>query len=91
MPSSPWATSAWRERLLAARTPAGHWEGELSSSSLATATAVSALSLVGGHEALVRVVPPRVVAARVGGRRQRRIVDNEQDITTAADLAVGWQ
>lgn len=54
MPSSRWATSVWRERLLAARTPAGHWEGELSSSSLSTATAVSALTLVGGHDALVR-------------------------------------
>ncbi len=32
--------------LLARRTPAGHWEGCLASSALATATAVSALSLV---------------------------------------------
>jgi squalene-hopene/tetraprenyl-beta-curcumene cyclase len=30
--------------LLAARTPAGHWEGELSSSALSTATAIFALS-----------------------------------------------
>ena len=43
-----------RERLLAARTPAGHWEGELSSSPLSTATAVTALSIAGGNEALVR-------------------------------------
>ncbi len=43
-----------RERLLAARTPAGHWEGELSSSPLSTATAVTALTLAGGHEGLVR-------------------------------------
>lgn len=42
-----------RERLLAARAPAGHWEGELSSSPLSTATAVSALTLVGGHDTLV--------------------------------------
>ena len=42
-----------RERLLAARTAAGHWEGELSSSPLSTATAVTALSLAGGHERLV--------------------------------------
>ena len=40
-------------RLLAERTSAGHWEGELSSSPLATATAVSALTLVGRHDALV--------------------------------------
>ncbi len=39
-----------RERLLAARTAAGHWEGELSSSPLSTATAVTALSIAGGHE-----------------------------------------
>ncbi len=43
-----------RERLLAARTPAGHWEGELSSSPLSTATAVTALTLAGGNENLVR-------------------------------------
>ena len=41
-----------RERLLAARTAAGHWEGELSSSPLATATAVTALSIAGGHDRL---------------------------------------
>ena len=52
--SSPWTASALRERLLAARTPAGHWEGELSSSPLSTATAVTALTLAGGHEGLVR-------------------------------------
>jgi squalene-hopene/tetraprenyl-beta-curcumene cyclase len=37
---------AARARLLAARVPAGHWEGELSSSALSTATAVAALELV---------------------------------------------
>ena len=42
-----------REQLLAERTAAGHWEGELSSSPLSTATAVTALSIVGGHERLV--------------------------------------
>ena len=52
--SSPWATSALRERLLAARTPTGHWEGALSSSPLSTATAVTALTIAGGHEELVR-------------------------------------
>jgi squalene-hopene/tetraprenyl-beta-curcumene cyclase len=34
-----------RQFLLAARNPAGHWDGELSSSALSTATAVFALSL----------------------------------------------
>ena len=51
--SSPWTAAALRERLLAARTPAGHWEGELSSSPLSTATAVTALTLAGGHDELV--------------------------------------
>src|SRR5947208_12024051 len=35
-----------RDELLAERTPDGHWVGELSSSALATATAVSALAVV---------------------------------------------
>ncbi len=34
-----------RQALLDARTPAGHWEGELSASALSTATAVCALAL----------------------------------------------
>ena len=41
--------TAWirvRDELLAERTPDGHWVGELSSSALSTATAVSALSVV---------------------------------------------
>ncbi|MBI4564271.1 MAG: squalene--hopene cyclase [Planctomycetes bacterium] len=51
--------SAARERLLACRVPAGHWEGTLSSSALSTATATCALDLVrrnGGEDlsALVR-------------------------------------
>ncbi len=37
---------AARARLLAARLPAGHWEGELSSSVLSTATAACALELL---------------------------------------------
>src|SRR5207237_5446946 len=46
--------------LLAERTPEGHWVGELSTSALSTATAVSALALVqqdrappGPHDALI--------------------------------------
>jgi squalene-hopene/tetraprenyl-beta-curcumene cyclase len=38
-----------RRDLLAQRVPAGHWVGELSSSALSTATAISALSVVAGH------------------------------------------
>lgn len=42
-----------REALLAERNAEGYWLGELSSSALSTATAISALSLVGGRDALV--------------------------------------
>ena len=38
--------------LLAARSPPGYWVGELSSSALSTATAVSALALVQKHDPL---------------------------------------
>ena len=47
--------AAARRRLLAARTRAGHWEGQLSTSALSTATAVCALILLrdaGGNEAV---------------------------------------
>jgi squalene-hopene/tetraprenyl-beta-curcumene cyclase len=40
------AYRAARAALLAERTPAGHWVGELSSSALATATAITALAVV---------------------------------------------
>lgn len=40
-----------RDALLAERTPDGHWVGELSTSALSTATAVSALALVQRHTA----------------------------------------
>lgn len=44
-----------REHLLSLRNAAGHWEGELSSSALSTATAIVALSLVDAekHEVLI--------------------------------------
>ena len=54
MRSSRWGISPLRERLLAQRTSAGHWEGELSSSALSTATAVCALTIVGRNDVLVR-------------------------------------
>ena len=38
-----------RADLLAERTAAGHWEGQLSSSALSTATAISALSIARMH------------------------------------------
>src|SRR6266498_4968475 len=40
------ALSRARQDLLAARGPEGHWVGQLSSSALATATAVTALAVV---------------------------------------------
>lgn len=43
-----------KAELLAEQTAEGYWLGELSSSALSTATAVSALTLVGGNEELVR-------------------------------------
>src|SRR5438876_473977 len=39
--------------LLAERHPDGYWVGELSSSALSTATAISALSRIGGPEPLI--------------------------------------
>lgn len=50
------AFEAARGRLLAERTAAGHWEGELSSSALSTATAALALLKVDrvAHEGVVR-------------------------------------
>jgi squalene-hopene/tetraprenyl-beta-curcumene cyclase len=47
------AYDAAKAALLAERHPDGYWIGELSSSALSTATAVSALTIVGGHDALV--------------------------------------
>src|SRR5213595_2283188 len=48
--------------LLAERTPEGHWVGELSTSALSTATAVSALALVQQH-----VAPHNQHAALIAG------------------------
>jgi squalene-hopene/tetraprenyl-beta-curcumene cyclase len=45
------AYEAARDRLLAEREPNGHWVGELATSALSTATAVSALALVERHDA----------------------------------------
>lgn len=40
-------------RLVKERTPAGHWEGELSSSALSTATAIAAFALNGSDRQLI--------------------------------------
>jgi squalene-hopene/tetraprenyl-beta-curcumene cyclase len=47
------AYRAARDALFAERHSDGYWLGELSSSALSTATAISALTLSGGHNALV--------------------------------------
>jgi squalene-hopene/tetraprenyl-beta-curcumene cyclase len=46
-----------RSDLLAARGPHGHWEGRLASSSLSTATAVSALAIVQREDPAANVQP----------------------------------
>lgn len=46
-----------RHDLVAEQVPAGHWVGELSSSALSTATAVSALSLVARHRSGLEFEP----------------------------------
>ena len=47
--------AATRAHLLSLRNAAGHWEGELSSSALSTATAMVALTLVGHREHEARI------------------------------------
>ena len=61
MPCGPTTLDRLTEDLLAARTPDGHWAGELSSSALSTAVAVIALTLVDRHR------PPAAHGARVRG------------------------
>lgn len=48
-----------RVRLLSLRDAAGHWEGELSSSALSTATAIVGLSLVDANEHAFRIARGR--------------------------------
>jgi len=75
-----------RDELLAERTPEGHWVGELSSSALATATAVSTLAVVRGHVGWDQAAgtdaqrwssaagPPRESLEMVGRRELRSLV-----------------
>ena len=55
MTSLPETIANTRAHLLSLRNERGHWEGELSSSALSTATAVVALSLVDAEEHAVLV------------------------------------
>src|ERR1700751_5257856 len=66
-----------RIALLAERTPDGHWVGELSSSALATATAVSALAVVrnvGWDKAVQAAGGPPSRMDMVGQRSQSELV-----------------
>jgi squalene-hopene/tetraprenyl-beta-curcumene cyclase len=67
--------------LLAERGPHGHWEGELSSSALSTATAVVALELVGAD---VR----RLTSSQTPDARPQT-QSNESLLTSAPTLVVG--
>jgi squalene-hopene/tetraprenyl-beta-curcumene cyclase len=58
-----------RAHLLSQRTPEGFWVGELASSSLSTATAVCALTLVDRRRFAALI--GGAMAARPSGRRRR--------------------
>src|SRR6267142_203257 len=60
--------------LLAARTPNGHWEGELSSSALSTATAVIALA-VARREAQSQSPPSRQISTGLAWRAKHANAD----------------
>jgi squalene-hopene/tetraprenyl-beta-curcumene cyclase len=70
-----------RNELLAERTPDGHWVGELSSSALATATAVSALAVV--RRRVQAGSPARVLA---GFRVQETVESRKSKVESPSDL-----
>jgi squalene-hopene/tetraprenyl-beta-curcumene cyclase len=80
---------AVRADLLDQRDPLGHWIGELSSSALSTATAISALALVRRHA-------PHVVHEAAGGGRRgeervsRLILEGVQWLAAAQNEDGGW-
>jgi squalene-hopene/tetraprenyl-beta-curcumene cyclase len=72
-----------KAELLAERTPDGHWVGELSSSALSTATAVSALSMVRGREI---PLPPGE-----GGRRPGEgLVGRADELDSLIERGIAW-
>ena len=85
-----------RRDLLAQRDAAGHWIGRLSSSALATATAASALAVMGRHVADEQ--PPRRLSGRwpsgraVAGRMpepRRRLGDTDRSASESRRHAAG--
>ena len=78
------------EGLLAARTPDGHWAGELSSSALSTAVAVIALTLVDRHRppaaygALVRGGVAWLIRTRNGDGGWGDTTDSPSNVSTTA-------
>lgn len=76
------ARQAAAGRLLAARTAAGHWEGRLSSSALATATAITALRLV--DERLATTTHATRVAAGARWLVATQLPDGSWGDTTAS-------
>ena len=76
------ALAETRQALLDARTHAGHWEGELSSSALSTATAVTALELWHRH-----AKPESQSAIR---NPQSAIADGLQWLAAHANADGGW-
>jgi len=68
-----------RDDLLAERIPAGHWIGELASSALATATAISAMSLMRKHRASADGGPSDVELGRLIAAGIARLASQAND------------
>jgi squalene-hopene/tetraprenyl-beta-curcumene cyclase len=66
------AAAAAARQLLASRTSEGHWEGELSSSALSTATAIFALKL-----AMMNGIVPQAVAGPLIDSGARWLIDHQ--------------
>ncbi|HVC96919.1 MAG TPA: prenyltransferase/squalene oxidase repeat-containing protein [Pirellulales bacterium] len=82
------AAQAARRDLLARRGPTGHWVGELSSSALSTATAVSALALVRRH--VPATIGPARHAADDEGKLSELIVGGLSWLADAQNADGGW-
>jgi squalene-hopene/tetraprenyl-beta-curcumene cyclase len=78
--------------LLAERVPAGHWVGELATSSLATATAVSALSIVASNagSAGLHGREDTGIASATQENYRRLITGGVQYLTTHQNDDGGW-
>ncbi len=82
------AYRAAKAALLAERTPDGHWVGELSSSALSTATAVSALALVRDRRSPVGwVESSRPTDSKLGGPRR---LDPPDELSALIARGLDW-